>query len=168
MALGTSNSMQGDADLDPAAPAGKYAAGTDVHYTVGLKYNKGGTNPQGQIRLLLDLGGYRYYIKSNAISSIACTSPDASECSDLTIYTKASIFRIDGLGQTTSIDGNVTLRVDAHDGGSTGDTIGFTVLSSKKSTLYYSNNWIYESKSRSWRTVQQPVSATDGTAVVIN
>ena len=87
---------------------------------------------------------------------------------DATVYTKASIYKIDR-GTITSIEGNVTLRMDAHDGGATtSDTIGFTVLSSKDSSLYYSNNWVYDSVTKSWKTVQQSVSSAGGTAVQIN
>ena len=71
---------------------------------------------------------------------------------------------------TTSIDGNVTLRVDLHDAGpgvETGDTIGFTVLS-KSGKLYYSNNWVSDVKAKAWRTVQQAVSAPAGVAVQVN
>jgi streptogramin lyase len=163
------NTAKGDADLAPLAPAGVYASGTSVHYTLGLKYNKGGSSPQGQIFLTFDLGGTRYYVKSNSIISIACTR-SGTPCRDLTIYTKASIYKVDALGQTTSLDGNATLRVDAHDAGGTtaGDTVGFTVLSSKSSTLYWSNNWSYDSTAKAWRTMQQSVTATGGVAVQIN
>ena len=166
---GGTNTAKGDADLQPLAPAGTYGSGANIHYTIGLKYNKGGSNPQGQILLGFDFDGYRFYVKSNSISSIVCTKT-GSPCRDLTIYTKASIYRIDALGQTTSIDGNVTVRVDAHDadGSATGDTIGFTVLSSKSGMLYYSNNWTYDPAAKAWRTVQQPVSATNGVAAQIN
>jgi hypothetical protein len=58
--------------------------------------------------------------------------------------------------------------MDAHDGGTSGDTIGFTILSSKDGSLYYSNNWVYDSPSASWRTVQQGVSNLGGSAVAIN
>lgn len=76
----------------------------------------------------------------------------------------------------TSIDGNVTLRVDAHEGCTTspscltsnGDTIGFTVLSTKDGSLFYSNNWVYDTSILGWRTVQYPLSSPGGTAVVIN
>jgi hypothetical protein len=165
----TSNTMQGAAAIQKAGydPAGTYGNGTNVNYTVGLQYNKSGTNPQGQVQLTLDSGGYIYYIKSNSIASVAC-SIAGSPCKDLTVYTKASMYRIDSLGNATSIDGNVTLRMDAHDGGTAGDTIGFTVLSSKNSSLYYSNNWVYDSSSKSWKTVQQAVSNTGGAAAVIN
>jgi hypothetical protein len=92
----------------------------------------------------------------------------------VTIYTKASIYSVSPSGTQTSIDGNVTLRVDAHEGcttspscsGSGGDTIGFTVLSSKDGSLYYSNNWQYSQAILGWTTIQQAVSPYS--AVVIN
>jgi len=76
----------------------------------------------------------------------------------------------------------VTLRVDAHDGDPstvttcsqsasitpTYDTIGFTVLSSKDGSLYYSNNWVYNRTVGGWSTVQEPVNPPAGSTVVIN
>jgi hypothetical protein len=66
--------------------------------------------------------------------------------------------------------------VDAHEGcttspscgSSSGDTIGFTVLSGKDSSLYYSNNWAYDNSTLAWKTILQPVTGANGTAVVIN
>jgi hypothetical protein len=70
----------------------------------------------------------------------------------------------------------VTLRLDAHDGcavngtcvASENDTIGITVLSSKDSSLYYSNNWQYDPTVAGWRTIQQSVSGANGSAIRIN
>jgi uncharacterized repeat protein (TIGR01451 family) len=177
----TINTMQGGTALavPPAAattPAGTYANATAARYTIGMKYNKGGTNPQGQIQLVLSTSDGTYYIKSNSITSLAFSTPAGGQPpKDVTIYTKASIYKILN-GVLTSVDGNVSLRVDAHEGcptsptcsASSGDTIGFTVLSSKTGALYYSNNWAYDPPTASYRTVQQPVSNTGGTAVVIN
>lgn len=39
------------------------------------------------------------------------------------------------------------------------------VLSSKDSSLYYSNNWAYDTKTLAWKTVMQAMP--NGTAVVI-
>jgi hypothetical protein len=177
----TVNTMQGGTALGlpptaAATPAGTYGDATAARYTLGMKYNKGGTNPQGQIQLVLTRSDGTYYIKSNSITSLAFSTPSGSQPpKDVTIYTKASIFKILN-GVLTSVDGNVTLRVDAHEGCTTspscstssGDTIGLTVLSSKTSALYYSNNWTYDTTTSSYRTVQQSVSNTGGTAVVIN
>src|SRR5436305_15208124 len=108
-----------------------------------------GTNPQGQIQLTLERSDGTYTIKSNSITSVAFSNPDATTKvnRDVTIYTKASIYKISGAGTLTSVDGNVTLRLDAHDGctatsclSTNPDTVGFTILSSKDSSLYYSNN----------------------------
>jgi hypothetical protein len=77
----------------------------------------------------------------------------------------------------TSVDGNVTLRVDAHEGcttsptcsnqpSTTPDLIGFTVLSSKTGAHYYSNNWIYNNAVADWSTLAQSMSGYQ--AVQIN
>src|SRR5436189_1307322 len=92
------------------------------------------------------------------MTSVAFSNLVGGVNTGVTIYTKASIFRINNDGSQTSIDGAVTLRMDAHDGGTTGDTVAFTVLSSKDSSLYYSNNWTYDATILGYRTVAQPVS----------
>jgi hypothetical protein len=180
----TANSMQGGAQINvgsPYTPAGTYGNATHASYGVGMKYNKGGTNPQGQIQLILERADGVYFITSNSISSMTFSTAGAGggacPAKDVTIYTKASIYRVSA-GLLTSIDGNVTLRLDAHDGGvsATGctpspsqDSIGFTVLSTKNSSLYYSNNWAVGSSS-GYQTVKEPVSTTNpsGKGVVIS
>jgi hypothetical protein len=186
----TTNSIQGGASFNlGSAPAGTYANATGVSYSVGMSYNKGGTNPQGQVLLTLPRSdGFTYYVKSNSISSLAFSNAtlgvDGGLPKDVTIYTKASIFKVNNAtGATASVDGNVTLRVDAREGCMTnstnksacmttgGDTIGFTVLSTKTSALYYSNNWVYDSVSKSYRTLAQAVSGPSpniGCAISIN
>ena len=84
----------------------------------------------------------------------------------VTVYSKACIYLVTDSGNT-SVDGNVTLRMDAHDGGQSGDTVGFTILSSKTGALYYSNNWVYDSTTLAWKTVQQGVSSAGGCAIRI-
>ena len=49
--------------------------------------------------------------------------------------------------------------------GTGSDTIGFTVLSSKDGSLYYSNNWQYDTSILGWRTVQQSVTGPGGVAI---
>jgi hypothetical protein len=171
----TAYSMQGVGSIPKLlTAAGQYGDATSAKYTIGMKYNNKGTNPQGQVQLVLTRSDGTYYIKSNSISSVAFATATGSQPSkDVTIYTKASLYKIVN-GQFISIDGGVTLRVDAHEGcttspnctGSANDTIGFTVLSGKDSSLYYSNNWVYANDTLSWRTVQQSVPGV--TAVVIN
>jgi hypothetical protein len=176
----TVNSTQGTTAIPKlSTAAGTYGDASSGSYTMGMKYNKGGTSPQGQIQIILQRADGTYYIKSNSITSLAFSnllSTNSNLPKDVTIYTKASIYKVNPGGGTTSVDGNVTLRLDGHEGCSTspsctttsdgGDKIGFTVLSSKDSSLYYSNNWVYAENTKSWRTVAQAM--TPFTAVVIN
>ncbi|MEA2581207.1 MAG: large repetitive protein, partial [Actinomycetota bacterium] len=160
----TLNTFYGAAGITKlATSAGTYGDAGAASYTVALKYNNKGTNPQGQIMLVLNRSDGIYYVKSNSITSVAFSG---AQNKDVTVYTKATVYKVDNLGNSISIDGGVTLRVDAHDGGTAdGDTIGFTVLSTKTSSLYYSSNWSYDSSILGWRTVQQTV--TPATAAVI-
>jgi hypothetical protein len=164
------NTVQGASTItNLGTAAGTYANASPVTYSVGLKFNNGGTNPQGQIQLVLQRSDGIYYVKSNSISSVAFSGA----CNkDVTVYTKASIYKVNN-GVLTSIDGGVTLRMDAHDGDKTTgstctpmplgtDTVGFTVLSTKTSALYYSNQWVYDSKTLSWRTIPQSISGPSG------
>jgi hypothetical protein len=173
----TPYSTQGTSVLSKlAGAAGTYGDSTTASYAVGLKYTNKGTNPQGQIQLVLRRSDGMYYVKSNSITSVAFAGgTSTTPAKDVTVYTKASIYKISDSGALMSIDGGVTLRMDAHEGcttsstgcaGSSGDTVGFTVLSSKTSALYYSNNWVYDSVTRSWRTMPQSVGSA--TSVVIN
>jgi hypothetical protein len=176
----TVNSTQGTTTLPKlSTAAGTYGDASSASYVMGMKYNKGGSNPQGQIQLILQRADGTYYIKSNSITSLAFSNLLATNGNlpkDVTIYTKASIFKVNPGGGTTSVDGNVTLRLDGHEGcttspgcsttGDGGDKIGFTVLSSKDGTLYYSNNWVYDANKLAWATVVQPM--TPFTAVIIN
>jgi len=164
----TRNSMQGTGTLTKlTTAAGVYGSGT-VNYTAGFNYTNKLTNTQGKMELIIEQPDGTYYIKSNSITSVAFGPLVNNIVQDVTVYTKASIYKIVN-GKVISIDGSVTFRMDAHDGGATGtDMIGFTVLSSKDGTLYYSNNWVYDTTTLSWRTLPQPVNTAGGRAVVIN
>src|SRR5206468_992279 len=130
------------------APAGIYASTTNpTSYSVGLQYNKSGTNPQGKVSLSIEQSdGSFVYFQSNSITSITATHITGGKRA--TVYTKATVYRIDNLGNLTTIDGNVTLRTDVDD--TTNDVIGFTALSTKDSSLYYSNDWVYDSTALAW------------------
>ena len=97
--------------------------------------------PQGKITLAIpQVDGSIIYVKSNSISSMNVTGTTDRSA---TIYTKASIYRVDGIAVTT-LDGGATLRMDVVDyasGGLLNDEVGFTVLSSKTSDLRFSNRW---------------------------
>jgi hypothetical protein len=132
---------------------------SSVTYTVGMKYNKGGSNPQGKITLELpQADGSIVYIRSNSISSMQMVSNTNPK--KMTIYTKASISRLLTNGTTVTIDGGSTLRMDIEDitvspDNPLADKVGFTVLSSKDSQLFYSNQWVLDSTANAWKTVVQ-------------
>jgi hypothetical protein len=156
----------------PCTAAGVYGAATEATYGVSLKYNKSGASPQGAIQLQLvtdpdgdgPLNRGLYTIKSNSITSFAFNGAGSNS---VTVNTKASIFSVDLItGTSTSVEGNVSLRMDAFDGGTT-DNIGFTVLSSKDSKLFYSNNWQYNATAKAWRTAPQQVTGVAGGAVQV-
>ncbi|PYS18933.1 MAG: hypothetical protein DMG17_04440 [Acidobacteria bacterium] len=184
----TKNTMQGSGVI-PCIPtaAGTYGKVNGqcpadypyVSYTAGFNYNNKGTNTQGKMELIIDRPDGTYYIKSNSVTSVAFTYLDSQgkpapcvdlkACTDVTVYTKASIYKIVN-GKAISIDGSVTFRMDAHDGRLTGDPdkLAFTVLSSKDGTLYYSNNWTFDSATLSYRTVLQdlqPSYTVDGKVI---
>jgi len=134
--------------------AGTYLGnGDDVSYTIGMAYNKSGANLQGKITVTVPQADGMLWIKSNSISSMSTTAtlPKTS-----TIYTKSTVYKVTPAG-TVNIDGNVTLRIDAVDGAP--DQVGITVLSSKDSTLYYSNQWLLVPTGGQsvWKTVPETV-----------
>jgi hypothetical protein len=66
-------------------------------------------------------------------------------------------------GTITTIDGGATLRMDVADNATDPDQVGFTVLSSKTSELFYSNNWVLDA-SKTWKTGTQTL--TTGTVKI--
>ena len=137
-----------------AGAFGVTAQGTTT-YSVGLQYNKAGTSLQGKVSLVIEQDdGSTIYVKSNSITSMTVTNVTGGK--QTTVYTKASVYRIDSLGVTTTIDGGVTLRLDAIDlAGTANDKIGFTVLSTKTSEMYYANDWFYDAATMTWKNRAQ-------------
>jgi hypothetical protein len=129
--------------------------GADVTYTAGVSYNKSGSNTQGRITITIPRSDGVITVRSNAIISMSRTT--GTNPKKVTIYTKASIYRLLDDGTVETLDGNVTLRLDVADfsgGGPLNDEVGVTVLSTKTSELYYSNNWVLDS-SNTWETATQ-------------
>ncbi|MFM8288664.1 MAG: hypothetical protein ACKOGA_18380, partial [Planctomycetaceae bacterium] len=143
------NSLTGAGQLAKLSSAvGTYAPSDTATFSVGLKYNKNLSNPQGSIKLYLpQADGSTIYIKSNSVTSMAAANLSVGKVT--TVYSKASITRILANGSTQSLEGNVTLRFDVVGSGATA-RVGFTILSG--STLRYSNNWVYDTTAKAWKT----------------
>jgi hypothetical protein len=152
------NQTIGAGTVAAAATAGRFASSSPALFQIGLAYNKSGANLQGQINLTIPQadGGF-LFVKSNSISSMAVSGKTS------VIYTKATVTRVLLDGTQVGIDAGVSFRIDSVDGAP--DKVGFTVLSSKTSELYYSNNWTYDSPTAAWRTTPWQVATG---AVTIN
>jgi hypothetical protein len=145
--------------------AGTYAGNTmPVSFSVGLSYNKSGSSLQGQIVVMVpQTDGSILYVKSNSISSMAVqpVANDPHGAKTSTIYTKASVYKVMSDGSQVSIDGGCSFRIDSLDTKyTTPSQVGFTVLSSKNSTLYYSNNWALNTSvtPNVWQTIMEQLT----------
>jgi len=136
--LGTEGSLTGEMDGEAASTTFRFVPGTRK------------VTPKGQAVLTIPAGEGYYLIKSNSITSVTVNG------SVTTVFTKANITLVGGscVTVTCAIDGNVSLRLDVYDEAT--DRVGFTVQSSKGSTLYYSNDWFKEG--RAWKTRGQVLS----------
>ena len=152
----TTNSTIGGGTIDPLVPRGTYAGDLDEDATFKMQYTRKGTNLKGKITLYVpQADGSIILVKSNSISSMKVTGTTTKTS---TIYTKASISRLTGR-VVTAIKGNVTLRVDVLEPstGPANSEVGFTVLSSSNSKLFYSNRWVLENNT--WKTKTQTLES---------
>jgi hypothetical protein len=157
-----SNFITGGGFLMMQSSAGLYPgqAGTKNNWGFNVKYNKQGTNLQGNINTIVRNNGRIYQIKGNSMTSLvinycpgattACTAPvspctgtASAACPIAAIFNgKASIQDITDPLNTISIDGNATLQVTMTDYGSPGttDAIGITVWN-KSGGMWFSSRW---------------------------
>jgi hypothetical protein len=133
-----------------AAAAGTYRSnnGSDATYSIGMRYNKSGSNLQGKITLSIPSSDGVVYIKSTSITSMSITGN--TEKTSI-IYTKATVYKVLNDESVVTIEGNVTFRTDVVET-ATGTNVGFTVISSRNSELFYSNQWV---NTGGWKTIPQ-------------
>ena len=143
------NTIKGAGTLSRLSSAvGTYAPSGDASFSVGVSFNKSLKNIQGQITLFLPQSdGSVVLIKSNALTSMTAANLSIGRVN--TIYSKANITRLNSDGTSTSLEGNVTLRLDVTGNGPSAK-VAFTVLSG--SALRYSNNWSYDTTAKAWKT----------------
>jgi hypothetical protein len=111
-------------------------AGSKANFGFNVKYNKSGTNLQGNVNIIIRSGGRVYQIKSNAISSLGVAVPKAN------FTGKANIRDITNPLNPISVDGNATLQLWLTDNGELGskDTLGIQVLN-KNGGTWFASNW---------------------------
>lgn len=157
--LGT---LQGFGELTVIAKTGNYNLGTAGSLTTTMGGDAAsatfrfvpGTRkvlPKGQTVVVIPAadGGF-YVIKSNSINSVIVGTTITS------VNTKASVSLVGGtcVEGTCAIEGGVSLRLDVTNANQS--LVGYTVQSTKTSTLLYSNNW-YKT-GRTWTTMAQLLS----------
>jgi hypothetical protein len=154
--------------LNPTNTAGQYAgdAGRKTNFGFNVKYNKSGTNLQGNINIIVRKGAKVYQFKSNSLASLGvkyckadatgaiiagscvagaptgtCTTNASLTCPiTATSQGKANMNDVT-LPTAVSMDGNLTLQMQLTDRGEPGsfDTMAITV--SDGSNMLFSSKW---------------------------
>jgi hypothetical protein len=144
----TSNFITGGGYLVLSSSAGQYAGdpGSKTNYGFNVKYNKNGTNLQGNVNIIIRKGGRVYQIKSNSLQSLGVTpSPCAKATSTspckANFTSKANLTDITNPNNPIGLGGNMTLQMQMTDKGEPGasDTISFTLWNGSK--LLFSSKW---------------------------
>jgi len=113
-------------------------AGLKNNFGFNVKFNKSGTNLQGNINTIIRSGGRVYQVKGNSMTSLAVspTLPIA------TFNGKASLTDITDPSNPLGLDGNATLQVMMTDSGEPGvnDSLAIMVWD-KTGALWFSSRW---------------------------
>jgi hypothetical protein len=152
--------------VNPTNTAGTYAgdASQKTNFGFNVKYNKGGTNLQGNVNIIVRKGGRVYQFKANSLTTLGvqywnsstntfgsapggtCTTTATATCPiQATFQAKANLNDVTG-ATAISLGGNLTLQMamtDYGEPGSTGpgpDKLGITVYDSS-SNLLFSSQW---------------------------
>jgi hypothetical protein len=144
----TTNFFTGGGYLTMSNSAGLKAgdAGSKTNFGFHVKYNRAGTNLQGNTNIIVRSGGRVYQIKSNSLSSMT-VNPATGQA---TFNAKANIQDITNPQNPVTVEGNASLQLTMTDRGEPGanDTLGITVWN-KNGALWYASNW------NGTRTVEQ-------------
>src|SRR5438477_639357 len=125
------------------------APGLKNNFGFNIKYNKNGTNLQGNINVIVRSGGRVYQIKGNSMTSLSTTVASGTA----TFNGKATFQDITDPSNPLAVEGNATLQVDMTDLGEPGssDQIAITVWN-KSGGLWFASDW------NGTRTVQQTLA----------
>jgi len=133
-----SSFITGGGNLAMSKSAGLYpgTAGSNANFGFNVKYNRGGTNLQGNVNIIVRSGGRVYQIKSNVLSSLGVSGAKAN------FTGKANIQDITDPLNPVSVDSNATLQLWMTDNGEPGtkDTLGIQVLN-KSGGIWFASNW---------------------------
>jgi hypothetical protein len=139
-----SNFISGGGNLELVSSAGLKAGdtGTKASFGFGVRFNKGGTNLQGGVNVIVRRtesdGVHSYQIKTNKLTSLSSNAATG----EATFTGKASIQDITDPDNPVSVDGNAVIMLTMDDDGDPGtsDTLGITVWN-KSGGLWFASAW---------------------------
>jgi hypothetical protein len=129
--------------INPTSTAGIYAGdpGRKTNFGFNVKYNKKGTNLQGNMNYLFrrTVGGtvHTYQIKANAMTSLGVNIATQTAV----FISKANLTDITNPLTPVSLSGNLKLQVNMTDNGEPGLNDKIAISLWDGSTLWYSSNW---------------------------
>jgi hypothetical protein len=149
--IGTGFITGGGYLVNPTNTAGTYAPDRDrkTNFGFNVKYNKSGTNLQGNVNIIFRRGTQVYQIKSNALSSLGVKYSTAQGCSTnatptcpitATFQGKSNLADVTG-ATPVSLGGNLVLQMALTDKGEPGsaDTLAISLYDGSK--LLFSSQW---------------------------
>ena len=118
--------------------------GSKANFGTNVKYNKSGTNLQGNVNIIVRTGSTEYQFKSNSLIQLNVT-PTGTTPMGATFTSKASgqSWNVSDPTAITSLGGNWTIQLQMHDVAEPGagkDTIGITVWGGS-GALVFSSYW---------------------------
>jgi hypothetical protein len=123
--------------------AGQYpgAVGSKMNFGFNVKSNKGGSNLQGHVNVIVRNGGRVYQIKSNSITSMS-TNVTGPTTGTATFNGKANIQDITNPLAPIPVDGNASLIMTLTDAGEPGssDQIAVTLFN-KDGGVWFVSKW---------------------------
>ena len=153
----TSYFITGGGYLSESSSAGTYAAdaGSKSNFGFNVKFNKGGTNLQGNLNIIIRKDRHVYQIKSNSLTSLGespspCAQATSTSPCKANFVSKATLQDITNPNSHVSLGGNLTFQMSMTDKGEPGssDTIAFALYDS-------ANNLLFSSKWNGTKTVEQ-------------
>jgi hypothetical protein len=139
--------ITGGGHIIPTKSAGQYAsdAGLKTNFGFNVKYNKSGTNLQGNMNIIFRRtvnGVIRVYqIKSNAMSSLGVNIANPS-AQTAVFVAKANLTDITNPLAPISLGGGLSFQVNMTDKGEPGSSDLIAMSLYDGSTLLYSSNWV--------------------------
>lgn len=136
----TAGSLGGGGLIVNSGSTGTYAgdAGLKTNFGLNVKYNKSGTNLQGNVNIIVRSQGRVYQIKSNSITSLSQTQLANNGGALATFNSKATLADITNPTSPIALGGNLNLQIQALDKGEPGSNDQIAATLYDGTTLLFS------------------------------